>query len=846
MSPPRLARPRTRDLSVGWSIRRTRPGKSDHPDLVDWNGPLGRWDVDDARVPCTMASALRDVGSLDVENDDGLAALGNLDRSDFWMRTHFAGTDEPSQIVFEGLATLASVWLNGEQIHQSSNMFVPKRIDLEHRPGIANELAILFHGLDDFLGQKRARARWRTQLVNERQLRFLRTTLFGRMPSWCPPIAPVGPWRAIRLETRQPDGLTLERVCVDPSLDGDRGRLSVTVQLTACDAISDGRRYWLEVEGSRHPLTPELDADGHVILTGSAQIEDVELWWPHTHLAVGTKPRLYSLALVETTDGQDSRIELEPVGFREIERAEGRRFALDVNGVRVFCRGTCWTPVDPLALQTDEGSLRAVLEQACRAGVNMLRLPGSGVYEQEGFYRICDELGLMVWQDFMFATLDYPTEDESFLTSIREEVDAFLNRVRGRACIAVLCGSGEREQQPAMLGLASEDRVSEFFDDWLPTRCAALRPDVPWWPSTPSGGELPFHIREGTAHYFGVGAYRRPLEALQSDRPSFATECLAFSNPAGVTGAEPTPEIRIPRDRGADWNFLDVTRHYARELFPNADAPDPATRTSLLRATVASLMERAQGHLRDPEADCGGALVLNHRDPWQSAGWGVFDSTGQPKSGWYGLARAWAPVAVRLFDDGLNGLRVSITNDRPSPLETRLEVALLRLDGLVIDSAQRMVRIEAHSMFARSLDSILGGFQDSSQAYRFGPPAFDLALARISGAEQPDGIGLEAVHLPPNQGLLARTNLGLEVHGESQEEEDPVLVLSTDSFAQVVTIEAQGALPSDNWFSLAPGYARRIRLARTHDEMPGPARIRALNSDRVVGVSAPQSAESFK
>src|SRR5262249_42006326 len=140
------------------------------------------------------------------------------------------------------------------------------------------------------------------------------------------------------------------------------------------------------------------------------------------------------------------------------------------------------------------------------------------------------ELGILVWQDFMFANMDYPADDEAFTKSVRREAEQFLERVQAHPCLAVLCGNSEVEQQAAMLGLPREHWRSALFSELLPDICPTECPGVTYSPYTPPGGALPFHTHRGVTHYYGVGAYLRPLEDARRAQVRFASECLAFAN----------------------------------------------------------------------------------------------------------------------------------------------------------------------------------------------------------------------------------------------------------------------------------------------------------------------------
>ena len=186
-------------------------------------------------------------------------------------------------------------------------------------------------------------------------------------------------------------------------------------------------------------------------------------------------------------------IDLGRVGFRTIDvdrGADGKGFGLVVNGAPVFCRGVCWTPLDLASLAADTADYRAALEQLRDAGMNMVRVGGTMTYEADAFHDLCDELGILVWQDFMFANMDYPSEDEACSArTVTLEARAGARGLQSRPSLAVLCGSSEVEQQAAMLGLPAARRSSPLFDELLPALVRAMAPGAPWLPSTPTGGD---------------------------------------------------------------------------------------------------------------------------------------------------------------------------------------------------------------------------------------------------------------------------------------------------------------------------------------------------------------------
>jgi beta-mannosidase len=778
-----------------------------------------------------------------------LAHQGALDACDYWYGCRFARPAGPYRralLCCDGLATLAEVWLNGRLVAHSANMWLAQAIDVGGALAADNELWIRFRALGPFLRERRPRGRWPTRLVSERHLRFVRTSLIGYMPGFCPPWPVIGPWRGVRLVLERE--LSVDRARVLASLEDGRGVLRVRMRCRSASGARERMRAQLIAgETARAALEIERTDDDAWELRGQVTVPSVAPWWPHTH----GDPALYPARVVVDLDARAIEVDLGRVGFRSIGRApDAERFALQVNGESIYCRGACWTPLDVAALHAGAPAYRRALEQVRDAGMNMLRLPGNLAYESDAFYALCDELGILVWQDFMFANMDYPTSDPEFTAGCRAEALQFLERTSGRACLAVLCGNSEVAQQAAMMGQPREHWHDPLFAELLPALCARERPDVPYVPSSPSGGALPFHTGSGPTHYYGVGAYLRPIDDARVRAVGFASECLAFSNvpePESLRGwlgdqspaaHDPRFKERVPRDVGAGWDFADVTDHYLEQLFEvsarDLRYADHERYLALCRVTPGEVMARVQGLWRRRTGGCHGAIVWLLRDLWDGPGCGLIDSRGIPKAAYYQLKRAWAPRALWFVDEGTDGLWLHAANDTSTPLAVRIELALHREGGGVVERAARAEALPARGQLSFSVDELIGRFVDSSYAYRFGPPGHTLVVARlvhaVAGAE-PEVIA-RAFHLPLGLALPPQPELGLDAVAHADRSGAYTLELRSERFAQFVSVEAPGYLPDDNHFHLAPGECRRISLCPRAGASVAPlrGRIRALNA----------------
>ena len=807
-------------MAEGWELCATAAGSIRAP--VELAGP---WLP--AKVPGTVAQALRDAGQWSLE------APAALHGKDFWFRTRFAATGAQT-LRFHGLATLAEIWLNGKQLLQTDNMFLPHEVAVTCAGN--NELLIGFRALEPTLKAKKGRARWRPRMIEPGALRFVRTTLLGHMGGWCPPVHAVGPWRPIeRIE--EAGVLKVKSADVRSHLDEKAGVLALELQIEPVTAARP--EAFVEVGGKRGALswiTPTT-------LRGDVRLENVEAWWPHTH----GKPALHSLRVMVG----DCEIDLGRVGFRAIDVDDapgGRGFALRINGERVFCRGACWSSADLVTLAGGREAYEPWLRQMRDAGMNMVRVGGTMTYESDAFFALCDELGVMVWQDFMFANFDYPTADVAFVQSVTREASQLLDRVQTSPCLAVLCGGSEVEQQSAMLGLPKASWSSPLFEELLPSQVLRLRPDVPYVTNSPSGGELPFAADTHVTHYYGVGAYLRPVEDARRAEVKFASECLAFANVpeaatiAKVLGAGEVPvhhpkwKARVPRDVSASWDFEDVREHYLGRLYgvtPQTlryEEPDRYLRMS--RAVTGEVMEEVFAEWRRARSGCGGGLVWLFQDLWPGAGWGVVDSLGAPKAAWHALRRAFRPVQVLLSDEGVNGLAVHVLNETQRTLNLKLTVQCLRQGETPVVQGARELAVPPRGAIEIPAAALFDSFFDATYAYRFGPPAHDVSVAAIVEAGTGERLA-EAFHFPLGRGS-ARADLGLTAQAEARDG-GWVLKLRTKRLAQSVHVEDEHFRAEDEWFHLAPGVERVVRLVPRDATGSAPdGEVHALNGLQAV------------
>lgn len=782
-----------RDLPLdhSWAVALTPPdacaGPAEAAALTDWIA---------ARAPGTVAQALEAAGRW---RRDTPAPLHDKDA---WWRLPLEEAGR-RRLCFEGLATFAEVWLDATPVLISNSMFQPQMAEVDIAPGAT--LWICFRALTPRLATRGPRARWRPLMIEAQGLRLIRTTLLGHMPGWQPPIHVVGPWRPIRLI--EDGAVRVEGLAVHPVWDDAGARLELE---TVIHGLPQGAS--VECAGASTRLEPLGDGRHRA----SLRCPDAEAWWPHTH---GDQP-LYAARIVAGETG----IDLGRTGFRSLEAdrgADGRGFGLTINGEPVFCRGAAWVPPDLVGLASDRASLEPVLRQMREAGMNMVRVSGVGVYESPAFFELCDELGVLVWHDFMFANFDYPAGDPEFVAQVQAEAQAFLQGVQSSPSLAVLCGGSEVMQQAAMMGLPPGDLAWPLFDEVLARAAASFAPGVAYLPNTPCDGPLPFVANAGLAHYYGVGAYERPLADARAAGVRFAAECLAFANvpqPETLVRALSAPAVhdprwkaRAPRDRGASWDFEDVRDHYLRRLYGQDPyelrRTDPELYLDLSRKVSGEAMAAVFSEWRRTASPCAGGLVWLLRDFEVGAGWGLIDGLGEPKPCWYALKRVLQPRQVLITDEGVNGLAMHVLNEGREPLAAELRLAVFAEEAGALIDVRHAVEVPARGALELSAFELLGRFFDLSYAYRFGPRTHELVAAQLLAL---GGEVISEAHY-----LLGAPKAGAgEVAAElRQDAEGWSLALTAERLQPYVHVADPAFRPLDDGFLLIPGETKQVRLS---------------------------------
>lgn len=574
-----------------------------------------------------------------------------------------------SFLVFEGLDTLAEVTLNGQKLLAADNMFRTYRLDVSDLLQGKNALHVLFRAPMPFVREAKAA---RPGVFESATLRKA-PSHFGW--DWGPVLPTIGVWKSVRLETHQQ--ARLDDVHIQQNHQDGQVQLHLTVQVEQWGNLPlQVKVKVLDPEGQlEHEGSALVGADGTVHL--SFPISGPELWWPNGY---GAQP-LYTFEteLVSgktVLDQRTQKIGLRTIEVKQIPDAYGRSFTFFVNGIEVFCKGSNWIPADSFPTRITASQERNLLESAVASHQNMIRVWGGGYYESDSFYDLCDELGLLVWQDLIFACNIYPVHEQAFLDSVKLELQDNLKRLRNRTCIALWCGDNEQEMGWEWWGWDTPERThlkeayKQFIYRLLPEWVGQQDPTRLFWPSSPSS-HLPIvqanGADQGDMHYWDVWHKGAPFSAYRTQFPRFMSEFGFQSLPpmktidtfAGPEDHNITSEVMEHHQKSHIGNGLIV-----KQMLEHFKLP-----TSFAKLVYLSMVLQAEGvrygveHWRRNRHRVSGTLYWQLNDCWPVASWASLDYYGRWKALHYAAKRFYAPLLLSL-EDHPERIDMHVTSDR--------------------------------------------------------------------------------------------------------------------------------------------------------------------------------------
>ncbi|CAM4244734.1 beta-mannosidase [Paenibacillus endophyticus] len=748
------------------------------------------------------------------------------------------------ELVFDGLDTYADVYLNGQHVLSADNMFRAWKADVKAivKPQ-QNQLHIKFRSpvqedlpKIDKLGYNLPASNDQSELGG---LGAQKVSIFARKApyhygwDWGPRFVTSGIWREARLEGWSNSKIADVHIQQD-EITASQADLTVFVEIDAESAWRGTVRI------STENFTWEQEASieqGVQTIEIKAVIPDPKLWWSR---GLGDA-NLYTFT-AELLNGEDliaarsARTGLRSVRLVRDKDEKGASFYFELNGVPVFAKGANHIPNDSFITNVTDERYRHEIVAAVESNMNMLRVWGGGIYEQSVFYELCDEYGIMVWQDFMFACSMYPG-DQAFLDNVRQEAIENVKRLRNHPSVVLWCGNNEIDSAWAQYdenggwGWKKEYTLNQraviwadyesIFHEILPEAVTAFAPNTPYWPSSPMinlTGDINQHAHplstEGDIHYWGVWHAVEPFENYNVKVGRFMSEYGFQSFPeydtvmTFATEADLALDSKVMRahQKNGDGNRL-IKEYMDIYMKQPKDFPAFLYMSQVLQAEAMKMAIEA--HRRNMPY-CMGTLYWQMNDCWPVASWAGMDYYGKWKAMQYYAKRSFADTMLSFdrTDEGV--VRAYAITDLLSPIVGELRLTLYDFAGTIVKQLTTEVSLDGNSSV------VVAAIHEQEWI-----AGFEAGRVVLYGELLQNGIQLDSKTYYFTKAKEQKLSAGSICISEVEGSDGTAFRLSSNVLAKQVWVKAEHeGMFDDNFFDLIPGVDKVITFSyRAHDEL---------------------------
>jgi beta-mannosidase len=823
--------PSSLDLNSGWQFRATTDVEK--PEFKQWHT---------AQVPGVVHTDLLHDGLIpdpfDKDNEFHQQWIG---LADWEYQTTFqldaaALAHGHVDLVFAGLDTFADVYLNDQPVLHADNMFRRWRIPAKAllKSG-SNTLRIVFHSpVEHMLPYVKSLPYVLPSISthnfgNEENIAtapYTRKAPYQYGWDWGPRFLTEGIWQPVRLEMW--DAVRVENLHIhQQNVSSDLANVTAELEIEASQPMTATLALsHIEMSAAQTPdgsQTLQLNA-GINHISFPVRIVAPKLWYP---VGYGAQNRYRFSAVIyrgkEVAARADTKTGLRSIELRRVSDEWGKSFEFVVNGITVYSKGADVIPFDSFPNRVTPDIHRNILQSAVDAHMNMVREWGGGYYESDDFYDICDELGLMVWQEFAFGG-DMIPGDVAYQENVRQEAVDQIKRLRDHPSIVIWCGNnevetgwwhwGDRQEFKASISPDARDRVWQdyivMFADILKGAVDRYADPTPYWPSSPSANweEIPDNQQNGDMHYWAVWHQQAPASDYTKQFPRFMTEYgfQSFPEMRTIRAYAHNPEdfdIRSTVMQAHQKNKGGNERILTYMLREYREPKDFASFVYLSQVQQAEIIKIGAEHLRRDRPRTMGSLYWQLNDCWPVASWASIDYYGRWKALNYYARRFYDDILISPFlHDGK--VDVYVVSDKLQPLSGTIRMRLLDFSGNLLSEKTKDVQIPPQS------SAIYFGVDQADFAAKADPRksflAFDLA---VSGKKV--SRNLVFFDITHNLDLPVAPKVDATV---AQNGSDYVVTLKSTQLARNVYIsfgdlDVQSA---DNYFDLLPGEPVTIHL----------------------------------
>jgi beta-mannosidase len=737
-------------------------------------------------------------------------------------------------LVFEGLDTYARVYLNGSLLLETNNMFRTWKVPVKSLLSQGeNELRLEF--LSPVIKGLSLMEIWGYPLPgdNDQSERggmgpnkvspFVRKAPYHFGWDWGPRLVTSGIWKPVYLEAF--DAATIDEIYVTTLSLSDK-KATMQASMVTNKPLPSGQALTLTVNGEKTGIEKVITQEN--LTTVNFSIPNPKRWWPN---GLGEQP-LYKIGVQWANDGELLDDTVVNIGLRTLKLIRepdksGESFYFEVNGRPVFAKGANYIPNDLFLPRVSPEKYEYIVRSAAEANLNMLRVWGGGIYENDIFYDLCDKYGIMVWQDFMFACSMYPGNAD-FLNNVRLEAEQNVQRLRNHACLALWCGNNEMEYAWAqgheergwgwkqLYNTAQRAQIWQAYDTIfhhiLPKVVTDYAPGQPYWHSSPSAGMGKLAKDDNTSgdmHYWGVWHGQEPFSAFRKYKARFMSEYGFQSFPEYNSVKRYTlPEDRDIESEVMAWHQRSGIGNLRIREYMEAEYKVPADIEEFLYVGQVLQAEAIGDAMRIHRAAmpyCMGSLYWQLNDCWPVASWSGIDYYGRWKAMHYKVKEACKnQIIYAVIED--NELKVYGINDLPEKVPAILRLNLARFDGESLWNRPVNVVLPANSA------ALIYSMSFSKLPVKYAESELFLTVLLTKGLTTLDREIL--FFTSPKMLKLPDPEIKTRV---SDKGDHLVIEISSDKFCKSLMLSSEDdeARFSDNFFDLLPGEVRRITCTTT-------------------------------
>jgi len=748
-----------------------------------------------------------------------------VERVDWWFRA-WVYVDESLKgkrvrLVFSKIDTFAEVWVNEKLVATHEDMFLPLIVDVTDVIRFGEKNLIVVRLASPWYETYRRIKRFTDINMGNFPRVFVRKAQYQYEWDWAAKFLTTGILGDVFLEFLEEPVIRYVFARVS-SLGDNVARLKISVEIEAFSEAEGKVVVKGKCKDSEFSIDKSISLKkGMNQIDFELDVSNPKLWWPHGY----GEQNLYSLEANLYIDGKEVSKWTGRFGIRTVElvtegdETENRKvFYFKINGVKVFAKGANWIPMDLFITRATKDRYYKILDLTRRGNHNMLRIWGGGLVEDESFYDICDELGIMLWHDFQFACGLYPYEDEEYTELVKKEVTSIVKRLRNHPSIVLWCGNNENEAILEYYGVKFQHPIHFKI---IPELLKKLDTSRPYWPSSPWGGETANSMYEGDRHNWDIYHGLQPIQKYLEDETRFMSEFGMQAAPSIYTMKKFLSHSKLwPPNDVWEYHYHNIAKMmpYVHEVGKPRNVMEYIYYSQTIQALALKL---GVENCRRRKFACGGVLYWSLNAPWPNMCWETVDYYLRPKMAFWVLKRLYSPVIPIIMDEK-DKLAVYLVNDLLEDVEGKLRVFLVNKDGSVrfIFEGTKRVKANANEKVLEVAKSDIGYRDEIVYAL------FEYKDQKVSNFHLP--VRLIDLDIATAKPKLEYRFIGIEDGFDVYE-----LTLKTDKFAILLGVEPLGDYEfdfSDNYFCLMPGEERKIVFKAKAPEGKAKVSLRAFNS----------------